>query len=325
MRSVVKIAVALVAFVLSYAPLTASAQVTLPYSEGWENTMGGTYTAFQASLPGAPEWSYDNTITAEGRLRFDAGAGFANNGMFAATLDRVNFGGVQTNFLLGTLDMSNYNANNDVVLLSFATSNHGDENSANDRVWIRGSDADVFIEIVDLTALTAPDGVYENVTDLDISSVLLTNGQNFSATFQIRFGQEDNGNANSPTAIDGRSFDDIELALLPPNDVGATGVDAPGPNACGVSMTDVIVAVTNFGSAPQMMVPVQVMVSGAATATFNVTVPGPIAYGATEQVVAPRDCGKRAFVTRVVDQRVVGDSDRDGVRQLQRPLVGVQR
>lgn len=310
MKTINKIAVALAVCVTSYLPSSASAQVMLPYFEGFEGgSVGETYQVPTPSLAGAPDWSYANTDPS-GRLRFNDIAGFVKTGNFAVTLDRDPSGTVQTNFLSGTLDMSNYNAANDVVLLAFSVMNHGEEVHPNDRVWVRGSSADTFIEIGNLNVLDSTTGTYVDIAELNVSGALVANGQNFSSTFQLRFGQEDNFPATGPSASDGYSFDDIQLTVLFPNDVGATAVVAPLVDQCGLSLTDVVVSVTNFGSSSQTDIPLEVTVTGDAAGVFNVIVPGPIAYNETVEMVAGQvDLFAGGEITVDAFTELVGDGD----------------
>ena len=157
------------------------AQVTLPYFQDFEGA-SGTIQADTPSITDIPEFGFSSTDP-EGRLRFEAFPGSAVSGTRAATLDRSNsVGGNTTNFLTLTLDMSNYDASVTPIVLSFQHAHHGDESNANDRVWIRGSDSDTFIEAVDLTG--TPSGTFE-LFRAALSDLLLANNQNYSATFQV--------------------------------------------------------------------------------------------------------------------------------------------
>ena len=54
-----------------------------------------------------------------------------------------------------------------------------------------------------------------NVENLDIDALLSANSQTPSATFGIRFGQEDNFGATSPTADDGFTLDNVHIQGTP--------------------------------------------------------------------------------------------------------------
>ena len=255
----------------------AAAQVTLPFIEDWEGTNGETYTALTASLAGAPEWSFEPLATG-GRLRMAAGAGFYASGNAAATLDRDNTSTTTIiNYLTLTLDMSNFNVANDNIVLDFSHMQHGDESSTNDRIWVRGSSADPYVELYNLTVGGPPSGQYQNVIDVDVTAALLSASQNYSSTTQFRFGQEDNFPATSPTGTDGRTFDDIIIRRVLNDDLAVSAIATPVDQSCGETMHDVGVTVLNAGANTQSMIPLVVTVSGDINVMFNTTVMGPLA------------------------------------------------
>lgn len=183
-----------------------SGPVTLPYTSGFE-TAGpiDEFTADEPSINGVCEWAFDE-VQSSGRLRFDQVT--AHSGSKAALMDRTSSGSDQTNYLILTLDLSNYTCSNDLVL-SFWHAQYGDESNGNDRVWIRGNNAVAWIEIHNLTSSqSGTSGTWVQVSGLDIDQTLANNGQSVSATFQVRFGQEDNTSYN----LDGRAFDDISIS-----------------------------------------------------------------------------------------------------------------
>ena len=287
----------------------ASGQVTLPFTEGFEGTSGEIYRGTTAALTGAPEWSYSNTDPA-GRLRTAAGAGFYANGSAAMTLDRDPSGTNVTNYLTLTLDMTNYTAATDEVRLNFSFAHHGEENNAGDRVWVRGSSADPYVEIVDLFASKGATGVYVTLLDIPISTTLVGAGQGFSATTQIRFGQEDNFPATSITVSDGFSFDDIEVFVPPAEDMEVSAILAPTDDACGLSTSMIDVEVQNLGSTIQSGVPVTVVVSGDATGTFTANTVGPQGYRTFETVsLGPIDLFSAQNITIQATVQLPNDLD----------------
>ncbi len=181
---------------------------SLPWTEDFEGAITTTYTANSASLNGLPDWSYEKT--SNGRLRFTAGSSFYLSGSHAATLDADPSGSYSVNYLTSTLNLSSY-ASSQNLELSFNFMHHGEESHSNDRVWIRGSNTDTWIEIYDLYSNRGTAGVWNYVNQIDIDALLSAAGQSLTTTFQIRFGQEDNYPATSTTASDGFSFDDITI------------------------------------------------------------------------------------------------------------------
>ncbi|MCB2209093.1 MAG: PKD domain-containing protein, partial [Bacteroidetes bacterium] len=189
----------------------------LPWSEDFEDVGNTeTLTASSVYINGLPEWSYEKT--ANGRLRFTAGDGFYYSGNHAATVDASPSGiSYSLNYLTTTLNLSGY-ATSANLELSFVYMHHGEESHANDRVWIRGSSSDVWIEAFDLYSNKGTLGTWKTVTGIDIDALLSAHGQCPSSTFQLRFGQEDNYAASRTTASDGFTFDDIKVEEM---EVGA--------------------------------------------------------------------------------------------------------
>lgn len=193
----------------AYITITDPLPLTLPWVEGFEEYSGLTaYTANASYIDGLPEWNYEKTEV--GRARFNAGPDFCYTGNFAATLDASPAGPVSVNYLIATLNLSDYASSTDLEL-SFTYMQHGEEEQTNDRVWIRGSNTDLWLEAYDLYANQAAPGIWKSVLQIDIDDILSSNGQTPGATFQLRFGQEDDYPALSPTGSDGITFDDITV------------------------------------------------------------------------------------------------------------------
>ncbi len=245
-------------------------QISLPYTEGFESAgPTTTFTANTPSINGVPEWSFETQ--AGGRLRFTAGPGYPNTGTQAATLDRDPSGTVVINYLIGTLDLSTYAGSSDLEF-SFYYMDHGEEGNPNDRVWIRGADTLPWIEVYDLFAPNPPLGTQIFVSGIDVDSFLLANSQTPSATFQIRFGQEDNFPSTTLTASDGFTFDDISLtgSLPIPDNAGIASIDAPvSPAIPGIN--NVEASIFNFGTNAITTVTVNWEVNGAVQTPFTFT------------------------------------------------------
>ncbi|MCD4791454.1 MAG: PKD domain-containing protein, partial [Bacteroidales bacterium] len=180
--------------------------VTLPWLEDFEDVGPTiTFTANEPNINGSCKWSYEKT--ANGRLQFDV---YNHNGLQGAAVDCTPSGTMSINHLTATLNLINY-ASSTNLELSFWHRNYSEENHANDRVWIRGSNSDTWIEIYDLYDDDANSNWVE-VTGLDIDAEISAHGQSITSTFQLRFGQED----NYSFASDGRVFDDISITGAAP-------------------------------------------------------------------------------------------------------------
>jgi PKD repeat protein len=187
---------------------SVQAQVTLPFTEGFENIGSTTtFTADASSINGLSGWAYEQT--SRGRVRFKAGNSFYNNGSAAATLDvSANFNN-STNYLILTLDLSNYKKKQ--LELSFYFMHHGEESNNDDRVWVRGASSDNWVEIYNWYQNRGSAANWNFVDALDIDATLARANQEVSSTFQVRFGQRDNFQARNTSGDDGVTFDDITI------------------------------------------------------------------------------------------------------------------
>ncbi len=197
-------------------------EFNLPWVEDFEDAAQTLpYSQNTTSLIGLPEWKYEKTVN--GRLRFNAGTGFYHGGAKAATLDATS--SLSVNYLTATLKLNKYQLSDDVSL-SFYYMNHGEEQSANDMVWIRGNSAATWIPIYNLYTNQASAGTWKFVKPIDIDSVLSKNSQVMTNTFQIRFGQEDDYDATSLSSSDGYTFDDIVVTGSVPSPMAIVGTNA---------------------------------------------------------------------------------------------------
>ncbi len=202
--------------------------IELPWTEDFEGTPALTLVPNIANAPfrldGASGVTFQTSYVGsgnEGRVRTAAFPGsYHNSSARGATLDRVGAGTEPQNQLVVTLDLSNFDAAMETVLLDFAWMHHKDEVDSFDRVKVRGSKTGAWLEIYDWTGAqggtatltTPPAGLpFTQVTDLDVSAALLAGSQNFSSTFQISFGQMDGATNISLTDNDGFTVDDIVL------------------------------------------------------------------------------------------------------------------
>ncbi len=192
-------------------PCSSLSPATLPLIEDFES-LSGTFQQDTVIFCGSTyAWSYETFLAGDGRLRF-AVPGFANNGSSAATLDVSSSNKMAINYLILTADLSSYSSSS-ALELEFSYVHHDEENDSNDRVWIRGSNTNSWMQIYDLYTNQDTAGTYKQVTNLDIDSILANAAppQRVSSIFQVRFGQRDNNPATSRTLVDGYSFDDIAI------------------------------------------------------------------------------------------------------------------
>ena len=275
----------LLLWALWFAPVQGLAQTNLPLIEDFEETAAEVYSApmEEVSIAGAPGFTYE---TADGgRLRTNAGVGFARSGNAALTLDREVPNTPATNFVILTADLSMLSAASDTIVLKFAWQHHREEPSANDRVWVRGSNTAPFVQVFNWSANLGEAGTYQQ-TELDVSQALQAAGQDFSSTFQVRWGQQDTSPATSPAGdtADGLTIDDVSLRRLEDNDVGIADLVQPAELTCGSTTTQVVVRVDNDGLLPQTNIPIEIQTSPALLSSTDEILPFVVQRGESATV-----------------------------------------
>lgn len=205
-----------------------STAAILPLVDGFENyTSGPTFTSGDYLCN--PSYYWEMQTAANGRFRLQAGTNWYNSGAQAMTMDHNPFAStIETNFLIMTVNLSNYAAASGIEL-GFSVMDHGAPGNPDNKVWARGNAADAWVEIADLNILTTGIGFYDSISNIDIVAPLNAAGQTVSATTQIRFGEAgQSATSFGVTCCDGFSFDDVSL----------TAVTCPQPgqlNASGIS------------------------------------------------------------------------------------------
>jgi hypothetical protein len=179
--------------------------ITLPFFEGWESF--STPVNQDGIFFCGNGYSWGVSKAASGDLLFDytASAGPPNEfytGTKSAGLQTLSNDAIYLEF---SADMSNYTAANYEVKMSFYWADFADEPTAEDRVWIRGSLGDPWIEVLDWSTLNSNDWQY---FETRVDSVLAANSQTLSSSFGVRFGQSDN---SALSGGDGFGMDDFRL------------------------------------------------------------------------------------------------------------------
>ncbi len=192
-------------------PCILTTPAVLPFLDDFESSTAATAIG-DAELHCSPEykWEFTTDDQATGRNRFGSNAITALSGVGAFTLDKSVSGSLTFNEMILTIDLSNYAVGSNLAI-AFDYMHHGDETHANDRVWVRGSEVDPWIEVYNWIGNASGVGVWNNVPMLDIAIPLSNAGQSPSSTFQIRFGQQDDFPAASTTSSDGVTFDNVQI------------------------------------------------------------------------------------------------------------------
>ena len=218
----------------------------------------------ETGLKTLDRFDFTNT-SVNGRLRTFINTGIANSADKAITLDvdRYITPSVNTNFLYGTFNLSNYNANSDDIRLDFYYNNHGPAAGGNNQVWIRGSETSPWVPAYDLFANQNDPGIYKQTSSIELSDLLANAGQNFTPSCQIRWGQTGFWPAADRANAGGHTFDDIHLYKAI-DDIQMVSIDTPMVSSCGLNGTTPIkISVRNSVNTAITNIPVKFRMTGA--------------------------------------------------------------
>jgi hypothetical protein len=238
-----------------------NAAVTLPYSENFGGLNGELYTSNYMGILGATAFDYSTSSTL-GRCRTNIKAGFSADNM-GITLDKsTNSNVTVANKLTLTLNLSNYTTSN-IIQLNILYTHHGEEPHNGDSIWVRGSDTSNWIKVLKLTDNLPSVGASKAIQGIRIDSILAANNQNFSSSFQLSLGQEDDSSARYYELQDGFTFDEIQI-IDGSSDIQVSSLPAP-VSACGMGSSEsVTVRVINKTSTTLTNIPVYYQINGGA-------------------------------------------------------------
>jgi hypothetical protein len=235
----------------------------LPWLDDFESAPVQTVMTDQMGLDGRDRYDFVNS-SAFGRIRTFLNTGIAYSGTKALTLDVERFfGGTNVDSLTGTFNLAAFDTTTDDIRLDFRYKNHGQLANGANNVWIRGSDTDNWIPVYNLYANQQDaDGSYKFVSGIEISDSLMSSLQNFSTSFQVRWGQYGQYMAADNESRAGYTFDDIRLYRVT-NDIQMVSIDTPVTASCALSnAVPVRISIRNTANAAINNVPVVLRVDG---------------------------------------------------------------
>jgi len=235
-----------------------------PFVDNFETATPAAYLQDTIGLGGIERYDFNRT-TPYGRARTFVNTGIAYSGIKAITLDADrNYSAGNVSYLLGTFNLNNYNTASNDIRLDFQYMNHGQlPNSAN-RVWVRGSDAQPWIEVYKLDSAAQPAGTYKKSGSVELSNFLAVNGQSFTPSFGVRWGQWGQYQTTDRQYAAGYTFDGIRLYEVF-NDVQLAKLDSPLVNSCGLNAsTQLKVTVRNASNTALANVPIYYRINGGA-------------------------------------------------------------
>ncbi|MGC4037116.1 MAG: S8 family serine peptidase [Chitinophagaceae bacterium] len=235
-----------------------------------ETAADSSYYQKQIGLAGLDRYDFISD-TAIGRLRTFVNSGIAYSGSKAITLDidRYNNGG-HTDSLTGTFNLGAYSAASDDIRLDFRFKHHGQVPNAANNVWVRGDDQKSWINVYDLYANQGDAGIFNKSSSLELGDILVANSQNFSTSFQVRWGQWGQILTADNLTGAGYTFDDIHLYKVT-DDIQMVKIDSPLVSSCGLSnAVPVKVSVRNSANSTITSIPVKYKADNGAIVTETI-------------------------------------------------------
>src|SRR5262249_24955572 len=150
----------------------------------------------------------------------------------------------------------------DDIRLDFSYKNHGQGPDNANKVWIRGDDQKAWLEVYDLYANQLDPGTFKKSSSIELSDILKANSQDFSGSFQVRFGEFGYILAADNDGGGGYTFDDIHLYKVD-NDIQMVSLDTPVVASCSLnSVVPVRVTVRNSADTIVNKIPVKFSIDG---------------------------------------------------------------
>jgi hypothetical protein len=164
--------------------------IALPFFDNLEGAVARQYQKTRFGIPGIDRYDFTNT-DALGRLSTFINSGMAYSGSRSIMMDYNGWnGGIGSNNLVyGTYNLNGINAAISDIRLDFQFKSHGDSViNPNNKIWIRGDDSKPWVEAFTLASNGNIPGVFKRSSSIELSDLLVAASQNFSSSFQVRFG-----------------------------------------------------------------------------------------------------------------------------------------
>ena len=246
---------------------------SLPVTEGFESLPVVDFTIPEIAIGDNKRLDF-STSSQRGRVRAFVNTGFAFNGTRAMTLDQAPYNdATNTDSLTVSYNLSNYVSKQ--LRLDFYYKNHGQADAPGNRVWMRGSENNSWVQAYDLFANQSSIGTWKRGI-INLNEVLggAVPSQTVTQTFQVKIGQEGNTSANAANAVididDGYTFDDLILNEVF-NDAGVTKIISPDLSGCSLGTANPIsIQVKNYNNAALNNLLVSYQVNGGVVVTENI-------------------------------------------------------
>lgn len=257
--------------------------ITLPFTDNLETAVSRRYYSERFGVEGIDRYDFTNSDPL-GRLSTFLSSGMAYSGTksLMMDLDGWNFNVGSSNFVYGTFNLLGKNAAVNDLRLDFQFKLHGDSiPHADNKVWIRGDDSQNWIEAFTYSANGNEPGVFKKIPSLELSGLLVPASQNYSSSFQVRWGQFGYIRISDNESFQGHNIDDIRIYEAI-DDIQLISIDTPIVNSCGLNSTvPVKVTIRNASFNAISNIPIRLVVDGG-TPVIEI-IAGPVAANTTIQ------------------------------------------
>jgi hypothetical protein len=259
--------------------------IPIPFIDNIEGAISRQYYRNRFGIEGIDRYDFTNTDPF-GRLSTFLNSGMAYSGSRSLIMDYNGWnGGIgSNNFVYGTYNLNGINASLKDIRLDFQFKSHGDSViNANNKFWIRGDDSKPWVEAFTLSSNGNVPGVFKRTPSIELSDLLIAASQNFSNSFQVRFGQFGIVRINDNDGFQGHNFDDIRIYEAI-DDIQLKTIDEPLTNKCGLTNAETVkVTIRNASSNPISNIPIRMVVDGG-TPLVEIFA-GPLAAHASTQYI----------------------------------------
>lgn len=245
----------------------------LPFNEDFETMPTTEFKTPEMAIGGNKHLDFTSS-TNRGRARAFVNTGIAFEGNRALTLDQ--FPADETNNTDSAI--LNYNLslfNSSQLRFDFYYRNHGQANAAGNKIWLRGSEHDNWVQAYDLFSNQAALGAWKKGV-ININDVLASANpaQNITSTFQFKIGEEGNTSVNAINPLididDGYTFDNLKLSEAL-NDLAMLAINSPSLPGCELTANNPIsVKIKNYHNAALNNVQVSYRVNNGSVVTETV-------------------------------------------------------
>ncbi len=247
-------------------PVISSINYPAAFTDNFDASPIQSFNRRQVGLNGLDRYDFV-TSNDTGRIRTFINSGMAYSGERALTLDAEIANSGNTDSLTGTFNLATFNSLSDDIRLDFRYKNHGQNNNAVNKVWVRGDDTKNWVEVYNLFAnQNDVDGSFKYSGSIETGDLLFNAvpAQTFSTSFQVRWGQYGVQQAADNDGSAGYTFDDIRLYKVT-DDIQAKTIDAPAATSCTLTANSpVTITVRNSANTGISNIPVRFRVDGGA-------------------------------------------------------------